>query len=95
MGYRLYAQIPNIKGYNRRIELGKQYDGVWDEFNYYWFGENTDCGLILHSDLEEFLNHLLETNEEAEEHKLYNLDQLKEMIEHATVNMLDMYFDSF
>lgn len=104
MGYRLYAFIPNVSGYNRELELGKQYDVyVWNDFNAKWFGafnarwfgESNDTGLIGADNLLEFYDELLDANSNAAEYPLYNLDLLKEMIDYAVKNGYDMYFVSY
>ena len=95
MGYRLHASIPNIKPYDKYLELGKQYDSKWDDFNDKWFGEGKDSGLIFHADLEEFYAEYVEVNNRPSEYDLYNTEHLKEMIDYAVLHKLDMYFVSY
>lgn len=95
MGYRLHATIPNIKPYNQNLQLGKQYDSKWDAFNDKWFGEDRDGGRISHDYLEEFYKEYIETNNQPGDFELYNTQKLKEMIDYALLNKLDMYFESY
>jgi hypothetical protein len=96
VGYRLHAFIPNVSGYNKELELGKQYDVyAWDDFNAKWFGAFNDAGLIGADNLLEFYEEFLDANSNAAEYPLYNVDALKEMIDHAVKNGYDMYFVSY
>lgn len=96
MDYRLYAFIPNVSGYDTDLELGKQYDAnAWYDFNAIWFGAFNDAGLVGTNNLLEFYYDLLDANSLAAEYPLYNLDRLKEMIDHAVKNKYDMYFVSY
>lgn len=95
MGYRLHATIPNIKPYDKDLELGKQYDSKWEFFNYKWFGENNDGGRISHEDIEEFYAEYVEINNQPSDYKLYNTELLKEMVDYALLHKLDMYFESY
>ena len=95
MGYRLHASIPNVAEFRRSLELGKQYDGKWDDFNYKWFGEDRDGGMVHRLDLLEFLTELKAVNAEPGHHDLYNIEILEEMIQHAILHGYDMYFVSY
>jgi len=95
MGYRLHATIPNIKPYDKDLELGKQYDVKWDEFNDKWFGEGNDSGRIGHEDIEEFYAEYVETNNQPGEYELYNTQHLKTMVDYALQNKVDIYFESY
>ena len=93
MGYRLHARIPNVAGV-RELELGKQYDDKWDDFNHKWFGEGRDEGMIYRLDLQEFLAELKAVDAEPGLHDLYNIELLEEMVQHAILHDYDMYFIS-
>lgn len=95
MGYRLYARIPNIKPYDEDLELGKQYDSKWDDFNDKWFGNGNDSGLICYEDIEEFYEEYVEINNQPSEYDLYNTEHLKEMVDYAVLHKLDMFFESY
>lgn len=95
MGYRLHATIPNVKPYDKDLELGKQYDVKWEEFNCKWFGENKDSGLIGYEEIEEFYEEYVEVNNQPSNYKLYNNEQLKEMVDYALLHKLDMFFVSY
>lgn len=95
MGYRLHATIPNIKPYDKDLELGKQRDSKWDDFNDKWFGECKDSGRIMSEELEEFYAEYVEVNNQPGEYDLYNTELLKEMIDYAVLHKLDMYFESY
>ena len=95
MGYRLHATIPNVKPYDKYLELGKQHDYKWEEFNYYWFGEYNDSGLIAYEEIEEFYEAYVEVNNQPSEYKLYNTELLKEMVDYALLHELDMFFMSY
>lgn len=95
MGYRLHVTIPNVKPYDKDLELGKQYDPKWDNFNDKWFGNELDGGRIRYYEIEEFYNEMLAINNELDEDKLYNLDILKEMVDYAIEHKLDVYFLSY
>lgn len=94
MGYRLYATIPNINYSENFLELGKQYDRKWDDFNNFWFGE-FDGGLIHPADLSEFLSELKKVNNQPGEYELYNIELLEEMIQHAILYDYSMFFVSY
>ena len=95
MGYRLHASIPNIKPYDKDLELGKQYDSKWDDFNYKWFGEGNDYGRIGHEDIEEFYKEYVEINNQQGDYDLYNTEHLKSMVDYALLNKFDMFFESY
>lgn len=95
MGYRLHASIPNIKPYDEDLELGKQYDVKWDEFNDKWFGERSDHGRIDHEDIEEFYAEYVEINNQPGDYELYNTKHLKNMVDYALLHKLDIYFESY
>lgn len=95
MGYRLHASIPNVKPYDKYLELGKQYDSKWYDFNHKWFGEFNDSGLISHEDIKEFYEEYVEINNQPGNYNLYNTGQLKSMVDYALLNKVDMYFESY
>ena len=95
MGYRLHATIPNIKPYDKDLELGKQYDSKWNAFNDKWFGENNDSGLIAHEDIKEFYEEYVEINNQPSDYDLYNTEHLKSMVDYALLHKLDMFFESY
>ena len=95
MGHRLHASIPNIKPYDKDLELGKQYDSKWDAFNDKWFGEGNDCGRISHHDIEEFYAEYVEINNQPGDYDLYNTQHLKAMVDYALLNKVDVYFESY
>lgn len=95
MGYRLHASIPNIKPYDDDLELGKQYDSKWDDFNNKWFGEGKDSGFIFHADIKEFYEEFVEVNNQPSEYDLYNTELFKEMVDYAVLHKLDMFFVSY
>ena len=95
MGYRLHATIPNVKPYDKDLELGKQYDSKWDDFNNKWFGESNDRGRISHYDIEEFYEEYVEINNQPGEYELYNTEELKKMVDYALQNKVDIYFESY
>ena len=95
MGYRLHATIPNIKPFDKDLELGKQYDSKWDDFNNKWFGELNDSGLISHYDIEEFYKEYVEVNNQPSDYDLYNTEHLKKMVDYALLHKLDMFFVSY
>lgn len=103
MGYRLHACIPNIKPYDKDLELGKQYDSKWDDFNNKWFGEGNDSGRISYEDIEEFYEEYVEINNQPSDYDLYqpsdydlyNTQQLKNMVDYALLHKLDMFFVSY
>ena len=95
MGYRLHASIPNVEYVNNNLELGKQYDDKWDDFNYRWFGEGRDTGMIYKLDLQEFLTELKAVNAEPCRYELYNIEALEEMIQYAILYEYDLYFESY
>ena len=95
MGYRLYANIPNVEYVNNNLELGKQYDDKWDDFNYKWFGEYQDAGMIYKLDLQEFLTELKDVNAEPGRYDLYNIEFLEKMVQHAILHGYDLYFESY
>lgn len=95
MGYRLHASIPNIKPYDKDLELGKQYDSKWDDFNAKWFGNGNDSGRIGYEDIEEFYAEYIEINNQPSAYDLYNTEHLKEMVDYALLNELDMFFESY
>lgn len=92
MGYRLHATIPNVEFGKSYIELGKQYDIVWDSFNTKWFGEGQDSGMVDYHELEDFYQELIKINPEE---GLYNLDSLKKYIDYCVKHKYDLYFTSF
>lgn len=94
MGYRLHASIPNVAEFRGNLELGKQYDEKWNDFNNKWFGEFRDEGMIYRLDLQEFLTELKAVNAEPGLHYLYNIESLEEMVQHAILYGYDMYFIS-
>ena len=95
MGYRLHVSIPNIKPYDKYLELGKQDDSTWYEFNYKWFGEYKDSGLIAYEEIEEFYEEYVELNNQPSDDNLYNTEHLKEMVDYAVLHELDMFFISY
>ncbi len=95
MGYRLHASIPNIKPYDKDLELGKQYDSKWDAFNDKWFGEGNDYGRIGHEDIAEFYVEYVEINNQPSDYDLYNTEHLKSMVDYALLNKFDMFFESY
>lgn len=95
MGYRLHATILNVPSYQDTIELGKQYDYKWDEFNDKWFGEDRDDGNIFYEDLAEFFDELVEINKQPGEYELYNLEHLKEMVDYCIENKFYVTFMSY
>jgi len=95
MGYRLHATIPNIKPYDKDLELGKQYDSKWDAFNDKWFGYYCDHGRIAHEDIEEFFAEYVEINTQPGDYELYNTEELKRMVDYALLNKVDIYFESY
>lgn len=99
MGYRLYASIPNIEYVDNDLELGKQYNNRWDDFNYTYFGENADGGMLHHETFDEFLRDLKMINDEIvsneENYHLYNIETLEKMFEYAKENNYYVYFESY
>ena len=95
MGHRLHATIPNVNPYDEDLELGKQYDGKWGAFNDKWFGEGSDCGRISHYDIEEFYAEYVELNNQPGDYDLYNTQHLKNMVDYALLNKVDIYFESY
>lgn len=95
MGYRLHATIPNVKPYDKDLELGKQYDSKWDDFNNKWFGDLNDSGRISHYDIEEFYEEYVKVNNQPGDYNLYNTEHLKNMVDYALLHKLDMYFVSY
>ena len=94
MGYRLFGSIPNVAEFRGSLELGKQYDEKWDDFNHKWFGDFRDGGMIYRLDLQQFLTELKDVNAEPGRHDLYNIEALEEMVQHAILYGYDMYFIS-
>ncbi len=95
MSNRLHATIPNIKPYDKDLELGKQYDSKWDVFNDKWFGENKDGGRIAHEEIEEFYKEYVEINNQPSDYDLYNTEQLKKMVDYALLHKFNMFFESY
>lgn len=98
MIYRLHAVSVNFVFKGRKnyyLELGKQYDSKWVEFNNRWFGLEKDGGIIEYPVLEDFYNELVFINGKGGEYQLYNLEGLKEMIDYAVKNKLTLYFVSY
>ncbi len=95
MGYRLHASIPNIEHYDNGLELGKQYDSKWDDFNDKWFGEYSDSGRISYKDIKEFYKEYVEINNQPGEFILYNTERLKKMVDYALLHKKDMFFESY
>ena len=105
MGYRLHAKIPNVdmvievngETHNVKddLELGKQYEDIWDGFNDYWFGEYHDGGLIHPKYLEDMYKQMILLNMKTKEYSLYNTDFLKEMIRVAIKNGYHICFCSY
>ena len=94
MGYRLHATIPNVKPFDHDLELGKQYDGKWDDFNNYWFA-GSDHGRVSSSDIIDFYIELTYINDQPGEYKLYNLDLLEKMVSYAIKHKMDIHFISY
>lgn len=99
MGYRLHASIPNVEYVENNLELGKQYNDKWDDFNYKWFGEYQDGGMIHPETFDEFLIDLKMINSEIIENEencdLYNIELLEKMFEFAKENDYCVYFESY
>jgi hypothetical protein len=95
MGYRLHVTIPNVPNYDSFLELGKQYNSKWNNFNNKWFGENRDEGLIDHEDIIKFYKEYIKINDKVGDYKLYNTDKLKKLLEYALKNKYSVYFVSF
>lgn len=99
MGYRLHASISNVEYEDNNLELGKQYNNRWDDFNYTYFGENNDSGMLHPETFNEFLRDLKTINREIienkEEYDLYNIEFLEKMFEFAKENNYYVYFESF
>jgi hypothetical protein len=99
MGYRLYATIPNIDYEDNDLELGKQYDYRWDDFNDKWFGTTDGIGMLFPEWFDEFLADLKMINqdiiENEEEYDLYNIELLEKMFQFAKENNYYIYFRSY
>ena len=100
MGFRLHISIPNVKGYNSYIELGKRYDDTWGDFNDKWFEDGITQDLVLFSDMaQEFLDDLIETDKVNVENgsifTLYNLEIAQDLIDYAKQNNYVVLFTSF
>lgn len=99
MGYRLHASIPNVEYIHNNLELGKQYNERWHEFNDEYFGENADSGMIHPDTFNAFLIDLKRVNREIIENKemydLYNIDHLERMFQFASANNYEVYFVSY
>lgn len=99
MGYRLHASIPNVKYVEKNLELGKQYNVRWDDFNDTYFSRDIDGGMIHPETFDEFLRDLKKINHEIIENKesydLYNIELLEKMFEFAKENNYYVYFESY
>ena len=99
MGYRLNASIPNIEYVDNDLELGKQYNVRWDDFNNRYFGKGADEGMIHPEMFDEFLSDLKMINSEIiknkENYDLYNIELLEKMFEFAKENNYYVYFESY
>lgn len=96
MGYRIHANIPNVSTkFPEYLELGKQYDSKWDEFNDKWFSVGIDSGIIHPEDLENFYNEFIQVDIQEGEYEMYNLDIFYELIKYARDNNYAVYFLSF
>ena len=99
MGYRLHASIPNVEYVENNLELGKQYNVRWDNFNYTYFGSDFDKGMIHPETFDEFLIDLKMVNSEIieneENYYLYNIELLEKMFEFAKENNYYVYFESY
>ena len=100
MGYRLHASIPNVEYVENNLELGKQYNDKWDDFNYKWFGRiDLDGGMLHPETFDEFLIDLKMVNSEIieneENYDLYNIELLEKMFEFAKENNYYVYFESY
>ena len=99
MGYRLYASIPNVNYEEENLELGKQYNSRWQDFNETYFGSYDGLGMLVPEMFDEFLRDLKMINQEIIENKenytLYNIDKLEKMFEYAKENNYYVYFESY
>lgn len=100
MGFRLHISIPNVKEYDRDIELGKRYDSTWGEFNDKWFEDGVTQDLVLFSDMaQEFLDDLIEVDKvnvgNGSRFTLYNLEIAQDLIDYAKQNNYVVLFTSF
>lgn len=99
MGYRIHVSIPNVKYEDNNLELGKQYNVRWDDFNLLYFGRDSDGGLLHPETFKEFLKDLKMINHEIieneENYELYNIDRLEKMFEFAKENKYYVYFESY
>lgn len=92
MGNRLYVKIPNVNYDINNLELGKPSDLIYEEF----FSKRINTDELVHFlDLKEYLLELLEINDQATDHKLYNLDLLNDLVDFAIKNKYDVYFYLF
>ena len=56
MGYKLlYASIPNVDYEVENLELGKQYNSRWEEFNQTYFGKDDGIGMLIPYMFDDFL----------------------------------------
>jgi hypothetical protein len=99
MGYRLHASIPNVEYEDNNLELGKQYNSRWDEFNYTHFGKDDGLGMLIPGIFDDFLRDLKRINREIiennEEYDLYNIEKLEKMFEFAKEKNYYVYFESY
>lgn len=99
MGYRLYASIPNIEYEDNNLELGKQYNSRWQDFNKTYFNNYDGVGMLIPDMFDEFLRDLKMINREIIENKedfdLYNIEFLEKMFEFAKENNYYIYFESY
>lgn len=99
MGYRLYASILNIKYEGNDLELGKQYNSRWQDFNETYFGKDDGMGMLVPYIFDDFLRDLKMINQEIieseDKYTLYNIDKLEEMFEYAKENNYYVYFESY
>lgn len=101
MGYRLHATIPNVEHEYNDLELGKQYNPVWDLFNESWGFSDEDESLFdasinwVPDQLREFFEALKKINDLlSEDEQLYNIELLEELIEFAIENKYVIWFYS-
>ncbi len=99
MGYRLHASIPNVEYEDNNLELGKQYNNRWQDFNETYFNNYDGIGILIPETFDEFLRDLKLINREIiendEEYDLYNIELLEKMFEFAKENNYYVYFESY
>lgn len=99
MGYRLYAEIPNVNYPDNNLELGKQYNSRWQYFNETYFKNYDGKGMLEPQMFDEFLRDLKMINNEIAKNDegwvLYNIEILEEMFKYAKENNYSVYFESY